>query len=46
MRKLLICAAAAALAAPAFAQQGAPASDTVKEVTAKGIVISVQGIEE
>lgn len=45
MRELLICTAIAALAAPAFAQQGAPASDTLKEVTTKGIVLSAQGME-
>jgi hypothetical protein len=44
MRKLLICSAIAALAAPAFAQ-GAPPSDTLKEVAAKGIVLNVQGFE-
>ncbi len=38
MRKLLICAAIAAFAAPAFA-------DTLKEVTTKGIVLSAQGFE-
>jgi hypothetical protein len=43
MRRLLICAAVAVLAAPSFAQEGAPASDTLKEVTAKGIVLDVQG---
>lgn len=36
MRKLLICAAAAAVAMPAFA-------DTLKEMTAKGIQYEVQG---
>jgi hypothetical protein len=44
VRKLLICSAIAMLAAPAFAQ-GAPPSDTLKEVTTKGIVLSAQGIE-
>jgi hypothetical protein len=38
MRKLLICAAVAAFAAPAFA-------DTLKEVTTKGITFSAQGFE-
>lgn len=38
MRKLLICAALAAFAAPAFA-------DTLKEVTTKGIVLSAGGFE-
>ena len=38
MRKLLIGAALLALSAPAFA-------DTLKEVTTKGIVLSVQGFE-
>mgnify|MGYP003444301464 CR=1 FL=1 len=38
MRKILICAALAAFAAPAFA-------DTLKEVTTKGIVLSAQGFE-
>ena len=38
MRKLIVCAAMAALAAPAFA-------DTLKEVTTKGIVLSIQGFE-
>lgn len=38
MRKLLACLAVAALAAPAFA-------DTLKEVTTKGIVLTVQGFD-
>ena len=38
MRKYLVCAAIAALAAPAFA-------DTLKEVTTRGIVLSAQGFE-
>ena len=38
MRKLLIGAALIAFSAPAFA-------DTLKEVTTKGIVLSVQGFE-
>ncbi|HVY90736.1 MAG TPA: hypothetical protein VG942_17855 [Hyphomonadaceae bacterium] len=41
MRKLIIGASLAVLAAPAFAQ----ASDTLKEVTTKGIVMSVQGMD-
>jgi hypothetical protein len=44
VRKLLICTAIAVLATPAFAQ-GAPPSDTLKEVTTKGIVIDVQGFQ-
>jgi hypothetical protein len=44
MRILLTCAALAALAAPVLAQ-GAPPSDTLKEVTTKGIVINAGGIE-
>jgi hypothetical protein len=38
MRKLLICTAVMALAAPAFA-------DTLKEMTTKGAVYSIQGME-
>jgi hypothetical protein len=38
MRKLLIGAALVALSAPAFA-------DTLKEVTTKGIILSVQGMD-
>ena len=38
MRKLITCIAVAALAAPAFA-------DTLKEVTTKGIVLTVQGFD-
>ncbi len=38
MRKIVIAAVLAAFAAPAFA-------DTLKEVTTKGIVLSVQGFE-
>jgi hypothetical protein len=44
MRKLLTCAAIAAIAVPSFAQ-GAPPSDTLKEVTTKGIVLNAGGIE-
>ena len=36
--KRIICTAIVALAAPAFAQEGAPQSDTLKEVTTKGVV--------
>jgi hypothetical protein len=47
MRKLIIGAAIAALVSPALAQQpaGAPPSDTLKEVTTKGIVLQVQGMD-
>jgi hypothetical protein len=38
VRKLIVCAAIAALAAPAFA-------DTLKEVTTRGIVLNIQGFE-
>ena len=38
MRKLITCLAVAALAAPAFA-------DTLKEVTTKGIILVVEGME-
>jgi hypothetical protein len=38
MRKLITCLAVAALAAPAFAE-------TLKEVTTKGVVLSVQGFD-
>lgn len=41
MRKLIAVAAVAALAAPAFAQQ----PTTLQEVTTKGIVIDVQGMQ-
>ena len=45
MRKLIIGAALLALAAPAFAQQaGAPPSDTLKEVTTKGIILTIEQI--
>jgi hypothetical protein len=36
MRKLLICAGIAALAAPAF-------GDTLKDVTTKGIILTIEG---
>jgi hypothetical protein len=44
---IIIGAALFALAAPALAQQpaGAPASDTLKAVTTKGIVLSVAGMD-
>jgi hypothetical protein len=47
MRQFIIGAALLALAAPAFAQQpaGAPASDTLKAVTTKGIILSVAGMD-
>jgi hypothetical protein len=41
MRKLIAIAAVAALAAPAFAQQ----PTTLQEVTTKGIVIDIQGMQ-
>lgn len=46
MRKLIIGAALLALAAPAFAQQpaGAPPSDTLKEVTTKVIILTIDQI--
>jgi hypothetical protein len=43
--KRIICIAIAALAVPAFAQQGAPPSDTLKEVTTKGVVLIIAGME-
>jgi hypothetical protein len=46
MRQFIIGAALLALAAPAFAQQaaGAPASDTIKEVTTKGMILTIEQI--
>jgi hypothetical protein len=40
MKKIIVIAALAALAAPAFAQT----SSTLQEVTTKGIVIDIQGM--
>jgi len=55
MRKLILVAALAALAAPAIAQQpaapppaaaaGAPPSDTLQAVTSRGIILTVQGTD-
>jgi hypothetical protein len=42
MKALIACIAVVAIAAPAFAQQP---SDTLKEVTTKGIVLSGPGFE-
>jgi hypothetical protein len=46
MRQFIIGAALLALAAPTFAQQpaGAPASDTLKEVTTKGVILTIEQI--
>jgi|SRR5688572_5368243 hypothetical protein len=45
MRHLIIGAALIALATPAFAQQaGAPPSDTLKEVTTKGMILTIEAI--
>jgi heat shock protein HslJ len=45
MRLTTIVLAAALIAAPAFAQEAAPPSDTIKEVTAKGVIFDVMGME-
>jgi hypothetical protein len=43
MKFAAIACIAAFAAAPAFAQAAATVSDTIKEVTTKGVVIEVQG---
>lgn len=43
MKKLIALTAAILLAAPAFAQTPAPASDTIKAVTEKGVTFDMQG---
>lgn len=43
MKKLVI-ALAALIAAPALAQEAAPASDTIKAVTEKGVVFDMMGM--
>ena len=43
MRNLLIATVLFAFGAPAFAD--APASDTLKEVTSRGIVLNIQGTD-
>ena len=43
MRSTIFAAAAIALAAPAFAQDAAPPSDTVKAVVEKGVMMEVSG---
>lgn len=47
MKKLALCVAFATLVSPAFAQQpaAAPPSDTLKEVTTRGIVLTAAGME-
>ena len=45
MRLTAIALALALIAAPALAQEAAPASDTIKEVTAKGVIFDVMGME-
>jgi hypothetical protein len=45
MRLLALALAAGLLAAPVLAQTAAPASDTIKAVTAKGVTMSVQGMD-
>jgi len=45
MRLTAIALAVALIAAPALAQEAAPASDTIKEVTAKGVIFDVMGME-
>jgi hypothetical protein len=45
MRLTTLALAAALFAGPAFAQTAAPASDTIKAVTTKGVVFDVMGME-
>jgi hypothetical protein len=45
MRLTTLALVAALMAAPAFAQEAAPPSDTIKEVTSKGVFFDVQGME-
>jgi hypothetical protein len=45
MRLMTIALAAALIAAPAFAQEAAPPSDTIKTIVEKGMLMSVMGME-
>ena len=45
MRLITIALAAALIAAPVFAQEAAPPSDTIKTIVEKGMTMSVMGME-